>query len=66
MIYQSPIKSPMGFYYKYDRTLSNAERLTRRTAETGPYSVGMPSFSIALMTPGELEHIARVMRAGGE
>lgn len=58
----STIKSPMGFYYKFDANVPTAERLTRRTGITGNWGVGHPDFSIQTMTPAELEHIARIMR----
>ena len=60
----SHIQSPMGFYYKYDKTAHTAERLTRRANQTSTFGVGQPDFSIQSMSPGELEHIARLMRAG--
>lgn len=59
----SHIKSPMGYFYKYDKGATSAEKLTRRVSETGRFGVGQPDFSIQQMTPGELEHIARLMRA---
>ncbi len=59
----SRIKSPMGFYYKFDNHAPSGERLARRTSESGPFSVGQPDFSIQTMSAEELEHIARLMRA---
>lgn len=61
----SRIKSPLGYYYKYEPNRPLGERLARRADEISSWSIGEPHFSLQVMPPQELEHIARLMRAAG-
>lgn len=61
----SRIKSPLGYYYKYEPEASSEKRLARRLSESASWMIGEPKCAIQFMPPQELEHIARLMRAAG-
>ena len=59
-------RSPDGWFYRFDPNGPVGQRLWRRDSENKPWGMGMPSFSVQMMSAAELRFVAGVIDAGRE